>query len=152
MKHDNQGSHIPLDAHLCFSLYACSRAIFRMYRPLLDELDLTYPQYLVLLALWEHETMSVKEISEQLVLDSGTLTPMLKRMEAAGLIRRERSTEDERVLHIRITGKGISLKEQTTCVPMSLLEASGMTEAEIGVLNEAIRKLLHKVNEKSAEK
>lgn len=123
-----------------------------MYRPLLDELDLTYPQYLVLLALWEHETMSVKEISEQLVLDSGTLTPMLKRMEAAGLIRRERSTEDERVLHIRITGKGISLKEQTTCVPMSLLEASGMTEAEIGVLNEAIRKLLHKVNEKSAEK
>ncbi|MBO7745100.1 MarR family transcriptional regulator [Paenibacillus sp. MWE-103] len=152
MKDDNQGPHIPLEAHLCFSMYACSRAIFRMYRPLLDDLDLTYPQYLVLLALWEHETMSVKEISEQLVLDSGTLTPMLKRMEAAGLIRRERSKEDERVLHIRITDKGISLKEQSTCVPMSLLEASGMTEAEIGVLNGAIRKLLHKVNEKSAEK
>ncbi|MCM3626692.1 MarR family transcriptional regulator [Paenibacillus glycanilyticus] len=152
MKQDNKGPHIPLDAHLCFSLYACSRAIFRMYRPLLDDLDLTYPQYLVLLALWEQETMSVKDISDQLVLDSGTLTPMLKRMEAAGLLRRERSKEDERVLHIRITDKGIALKDQTMCVPMSLLEASGMTEAEIGVLNKTIQKLLYQINEKSLEK
>ncbi|WP_336774739.1 MarR family winged helix-turn-helix transcriptional regulator [Paenibacillus sp. MMO-58] len=152
MNQDNQGPQIPLDAHLCFSLYACSRAIFRMYRPLLDELDLTYPQYLVLLALWEHETMSVKDISEQLVLDSGTLTPMLKRMEAAGLVRRERSKEDERVLHIRITDKGIALKDQSMCVPRSLLEASGMTETEIGVLNGTIQKLLYQINENSLAK
>ncbi|ACS99813.1 MarR family winged helix-turn-helix transcriptional regulator [Paenibacillus sp. JDR-2] len=152
MNQDSQGPHIPLDAHLCFSLYACSRAIFRMYRPLLDDLDLTYPQYLVLLALWEHETMSVKDISEQLVLDSGTLTPMLKRMEAAGLVRRERSKEDERVLHIRITDKGIALKDQSMCVPRSLLEASGMTETEIGVLNGTIQKLLYQINENSSAK
>lgn len=123
-----------------------------MYRPLLDDLDLTYPQYLVLLALWEHETMSVKDISEQLVLDSGTLTPMLKRMEAAGLVRRERSKEDERVLHIRITDKGIALKDQSMCVPRSLLEASGMTETEIGVLNGTIQKLLYQINENSSAK
>ncbi|SFT13421.1 transcriptional regulator, MarR family [Paenibacillus sp. BC26] len=152
MKLDNQKPHIPLKSHLCFSLYACSRAIFRMYRPLLDDLDLTYPQYLVLLALWEHETMSVKDISDQLVLDSGTLTPMLKRMEAAGLVRRERSKEDERVLHIRITDKGIALKDQTMCVPMSLLEASGLTEAEFGVLNGTIQKLLHQINVNSLVK
>ncbi|GMK47856.1 organic hydroperoxide resistance transcriptional regulator [Paenibacillus glycanilyticus] len=152
MNQDKHGPHIPLDAHLCFSLYACSRAIFRMYRPLLDDLDLTYPQYLVLLALWEHETMSVKDISEQLVLDSGTLTPMLKRMEAAGLVRRERSKEDERVLHIRITDKGIALKDQSMCVPKSLLEASGMSEAEIGVLNGTIQKLLNQINENSSAK
>ncbi|WP_201006046.1 MarR family winged helix-turn-helix transcriptional regulator [Paenibacillus glycanilyticus] len=152
MNQDKQGPHVPLDAHLCFSLYACSRAIFRMYRPLLDDLDLTYPQYLVLLALWEHETMSVKDISEQLVLDSGTLTPMLKRMEAAGLVRRERSKEDERVLHIRITDKGIALKDQSMCVPKSLLEASGMSEAEIGVLNGTIQKLLNQINENSSAK
>ncbi|MCK9860271.1 MarR family transcriptional regulator [Paenibacillus sp. ATY16] len=152
MNQDKQGPHIPLDAHLCFSLYACSRAIFRMYRPLLDDLDLTYPQYLVLLALWEHETMSVKDISEQLVLDSGTLTPMLKRMEAAGLVRRERSKEDERVLHIRITDKGIALKDQSMCVPNSLLEASGMSESEIGVLNGTIQKLLNQINENSSAK
>ncbi|WP_127490995.1 MarR family winged helix-turn-helix transcriptional regulator [Paenibacillus glycanilyticus] len=152
MNQDKQGPHVPLDAHLCFSLYACSRAIFRMYRPLLDDLDLTYPQYLVLLALWEHETMSVKDISEHLVLDSGTLTPMLKRMEAAGLVRRERSKEDERVLHIRITDKGIALKDQSMCVPKSLLEASGMSEAEIGVLNGAIQKLLNQINVNSSAK
>ncbi|PYI51868.1 MarR family winged helix-turn-helix transcriptional regulator [Paenibacillus flagellatus] len=138
---------VKLDDHLCFSLYACSRAILRMYRPHLDELHLTYPQYLVLLVLWERRQSTVKELGELLDLDSGTLTPMLKRMEAANLIERRRATEDERIVVVRITAEGESLRDRAVCIPESLLASAGMTPEEIGALNSAMKKLLKQVNE-----
>jgi DNA-binding MarR family transcriptional regulator len=137
-----------LEEHICFSLYACSRAIFRMYRPLLDELELTYPQYLVLLVLWDRRECSVKELSETLSLDSGTLTPMLKRMESAKLIVRRRSETDERVLNIQITDSGMALQEKAVCIPEAMLASSGMSKEEIQVLNNAIIKLMSRVESK----
>nr|WP_255570772.1 MarR family transcriptional regulator [Cohnella sp. CFH 77786] len=134
-----------LEGHICFSLYACSRAIFRMYRPLLDELDLTYPQYLVLLVLWDRHELSIKEISEILSLDSGTLTPMLKRMESAGLITRTRHQSDERVVLVRITDKGMALQDKAVCIPEAMLAASGMKPEELRLLNQAIQKLMSHV-------
>ncbi|MFC5469176.1 MarR family winged helix-turn-helix transcriptional regulator [Cohnella suwonensis] len=136
---------LKLEEHICFSLYACSRAIFRMYRPLLDELELTYPQYLVLLVLWDRRECSIKELSETLSLDSGTLTPMLKRMEAAKLITRERSANDERVVNIRITESGMALQERAVCIPEAMLASSGMTAEEATELNHAIKKLMSHV-------
>ena len=137
--------HPCLEDHLCFSLYACSRAIFRMYRPLLDELGLTYPQYLVLLVLWDRSECSIKELSDILSLDSGTLTPMLKRMEAANLIVRKRSESDERVVNVRITEAGMALQERAVCIPEAMLGASGMTAEEVAGLNRAIQKLMSHV-------
>lgn len=134
-----------LDSHLCFSLYACSRAIFRMYRPLLDELNLTYPQYLVLLVLWDRQESSIKELSQVLSLDSGTLTPMLKRMEASGLLERSRSLEDERIVTVRITEKGLELQDRASCIPASLVESSGLDINQIDMLNETIRTLMSSV-------
>ncbi|PGT81208.1 MULTISPECIES: MarR family winged helix-turn-helix transcriptional regulator [Bacillaceae] len=132
---------LKLDNQLCFSLYACSRAILRLYRPFLDEMNLTYPQYLVLLVLWEKQQSSVKELGELLELDSGTLTPMLKRMETAELIERRRDKADERVVLVTITEKGASIKEKAACVPQSLLNSSGMSVDEILALNKAIKHL-----------
>jgi MarR family transcriptional regulator, organic hydroperoxide resistance regulator len=144
MRHDDE--FVKLEDHLCFSLYACSRAIFRLYRPYLDELNLTYPQYLVLLVLWERKQSTVKELGELLGLDSGTLTPMLKRMEAAGLVERKRSAEDERVVMITITEDGNHIKEKAVCIPRSLLESTGMTEEEVMTVNNVIKKLLQRVH------
>lgn len=139
-----------LEDHICFSLYACSRAIFRMYRPLLDELELTYPQYLVLLVLWDRQECSVKELSETLSLDSGTLTPMLKRMEAAKLVVRKRSETDERVVNIQITDSGMALRERAACIPEAMLVSSGMNKEEINALNDAIKKLMSHVESKQS--
>ncbi|MBW5448734.1 MarR family transcriptional regulator [Cohnella sp. CFH 77786] len=116
-----------------------------MYRPLLDELDLTYPQYLVLLVLWDRHELSIKEISEILSLDSGTLTPMLKRMESAGLITRTRHQSDERVVLVRITDKGMALQDKAVCIPEAMLAASGMKPEELRLLNQAIQKLMSHV-------
>ncbi len=137
---------LALDSHLCFSLYACSRAIFRMYRPLLDDLNLTYPQYLVLLVLWDCEESSIKELSQVLSLDSGTLTPMLKRMEASGLLERSRSLEDERIVTVRITDKGRELQDRASCIPTSMIESSGLDLEQINTLNETIRTLMSSVD------
>lgn len=136
---------LKLEEHICFSLYATSRAIFRMYRPLLDELGLTYPQYLVLLVLWDRRECSIKELSETLSLDSGTLTPMLKRMESAKLIVRKRSETDERVVNIQITDSGKALQERAVCIPEAMFASSGMTMEEISALNETIKKLMSHV-------
>jgi len=138
--------YLKLDNQLCFSLYAASRAISRMYRPLLDELGLTYPQYLVLLVLWERSQSTVKELSETLDLDSGTLTPMLKRMETANLVERKRSTEDERIVVIRITDSGLALRERAVCIPQSLFASSSLPLAEITGLNNQIKKLMKHIN------
>jgi len=143
---DKNEHNLQLEEHLCFSLYACSRAILRIYRPFLDELQLTYPQYLVLVTLWKKQQSTVKELGNLLDLDSGTLTPLLKRMEASGFIKRQRDTADERIVNIHITPKGMSLKEKAACIPQSLLTASGMKEEELGQLNATIIRLLNQVN------
>ena len=144
---ENSPHNLSLENHLCFSLYACSRAILRLYRPYLDELKLTYPQYLVLVTLWEKQVCTIKELGEALDLDTGTLTPLLKRMEAAGLIERRRDKGDERVVNIQITEAGQALQEKAACIPDSLLRASGMTDEELGAINATITRLLQQVNE-----
>ncbi|MFE0380332.1 MarR family winged helix-turn-helix transcriptional regulator [Streptomyces inhibens] len=123
-----------LDHQVCFSLHAASRAFGSVYRDALKDLGLTYPQYLVMLVLWEHGSQPVKAIGEQLRLDSGTLSPLLKRLEAAGLVRRERSTEDERSVTIHLTADGDDLREQALPVPRRMLAATGLTIDELRTL------------------
>jgi DNA-binding MarR family transcriptional regulator len=112
-----------------------------MYQPLLKKMDITYPQYLVLLVLWEKNESSVKQLGELLDLDSGTLTPLLKRMEGKGLILRKRSQQDERVVTAQLTTKGTALQSEAACIPLSLLQSSGMAVEEIHKLNQAIKVL-----------
>ncbi|WP_110928160.1 MarR family winged helix-turn-helix transcriptional regulator [Bacillus massiliglaciei] len=143
-----ENEFITLEDHLCFSLYACSRAILRLYRPYLDDLKLTYPQYLVLVVLWERQEASVKELGQLLDLDSGTLTPMLKRMETAQLVERFRDPADERVVIVRIKEEGLALRDKAQCIPQSLISAAGMTSEEMNAFNQAVKKLSNIVNQK----
>lgn len=143
---ETNAHNLKLEDHLCFSLYACSRAILRLYRPYLDELHLTYPQYLVLVTLWVKQKSTIKELGEALNLDTGTLTPLLKRMEAAGLVERHRDTVDERIMNIHITNAGKELQKKAACVPQSLLEASGMKQEELNEINTTIKQLLQQLN------
>ncbi|WP_238883508.1 MarR family winged helix-turn-helix transcriptional regulator [Clostridium sp. YIM B02551] len=117
---------LKLENQLCFSIYATSRAITKIYRPFLDKLGITYPQYLVMLVLWEKENITLKELSNRLYLDSGTLTPLLKRLEAMELLKRQRSSEDERILCVNITEKGKELKEQALTIPECILKSINM--------------------------
>lgn len=121
---------LKLDNQLCFSIYAASRAITRAYRPLLEPLGLTYPQYLVLLILWEKDGQSVNEIGRRLYLDSGTLTPLLKRMEQSGFIVRARSAHDERKVEIRLGSRGTELRNHALAIPEALIETSHLDEGE----------------------
>ena len=111
---------LKIEDQLCFALYRASRAIIRAYAPLLEPLGLTYPQYLVMLVLWEHKQLSVKDIGGFLSLDSATLTPILKKLEDLGLVIRERSKEDERVVNITLSDKGRELRKEATGIPMDL--------------------------------
>ena len=115
-----------LDNQLCFALYAASLSMTKLYKPLLDELQLTYPQYLVLLVLWERDGPSVSELGLRLQLDSGTLTPLLKRMEAAGLVQRQRSSLDERKVHVCLTAVGRDLQTRAAHVPGCVARQSGI--------------------------
>lgn len=118
---------LALSNQLCFRAYALSRHITAMYQPILKKMGLTYPQYLVMLVLWEKDNISLKELGEQLMLDSGTLTPLLKRMEEAGQLQRQRSEEDERVVRIRLSEKGRALHRQAMDVPEQLQRCMGFT-------------------------
>lgn len=111
---------LKLENQLCFPLYAASRLVTKAYQPLLDELDITYPQYLVLLLLWEYSPLGVKEIGEKLYLGSNTLTPLLKRLESKGIVTRERSQSDERKVLVALTQGGLALKERASCIPYKL--------------------------------
>lgn len=113
-----------LDNQLCFALYSTSLAMTKLYKPLLDELELTYPQYLAMLVLWEKDGRSVSELGERLFLDSGTLTPLLKRLEAAGLVARIRDVEDERRVHVTLTAAGRKLKARAQKIPGCILRAA----------------------------
>jgi DNA-binding MarR family transcriptional regulator len=112
---------LKLENQLCFPLYACSREVVKKYKPFLDELGLTYTQYIVMMVLWEKKSVSVKELGDNLYLDSGTLTPLLKRMEADGLVSRARSCEDERSLIVTITEKGEALKKEAIEIPSKMM-------------------------------
>jgi MarR family transcriptional regulator, organic hydroperoxide resistance regulator len=116
---------LSLDSQLCFALYAASLAMTKRYRPLLDTLGLTYPQYLVMLSLWEHDGQAVGELGERLTLDSGTLTPLLKRLEAAALLRRARSASDERRVELWLTPAGQALRAQAADLPMQIAASTG---------------------------
>lgn len=130
-----------LDDQLCFALYSASRAVTAAYRPLLAELDLTYPQYLVLLVLWEEGRANVGRLCERLHLDSGTLSPLLKRLEAIGYVTRERSAEDERRVDVVLTAAGKRLQNKASCIPERLLAVSDMSLDEIVALREAVQRL-----------
>jgi DNA-binding MarR family transcriptional regulator len=135
-----------LGNQLCFAVYSTAHAFTRFYKPLLDRLGLTYPQYLVMLVLWEQDGVPVKDIGERLFLDSGTLTPLLKRLEAAGLVKRTRSTEDERQVLVALTPQGQALKEKARGVPQSILEASECSVAELVALKSEIVSLRDRLN------
>jgi DNA-binding MarR family transcriptional regulator len=130
----SSAQHYPqllLDHQLCFALYSASLAMTKVYKPLLDDLGLTYPQYLVMLCLWERDEQSVSALGQRLSLDSGTLTPLLKRLQALELLSRERSTEDERRVHVRLTPQGWALRERAACIPACLLQAVQCDVTEI---------------------
>jgi DNA-binding MarR family transcriptional regulator len=130
-----------LDNQLCFALYSASLAMTKFYKPLLEELGLTYPQYLVMLVLWEGDGLMVSELGQRLSLDSGTLTPLLKRLETAGLISRLRDVQDERRVHIHLTAAGRKLKARAAKVPACLLQASRCSIPELVQLTRQVRDL-----------
>lgn len=135
---------LALDNQLCFALYSASLAMTKTYKPLLDKLGLTYPQYLVMLVLWERDDMLVKEIGERLFLDSGTLTPLLKRLQSAALIIRTRDQADERQVRITLSAKGKALQQQARDIPLQVLCASGQSPA---ALRDLRRQLSHVRNQ-----
>lgn len=142
---EEQGSLL-LEDQLCFALYAASRAVTARYRPLLDEIGLTYPQYLVMLALWERNGMSVRELGTALHLESSTLSPLLKRLEAAGLIRRERRPDDERSVAVHLTEAGTALREKALGIPVSIGSAMGLTPEEHITARQLLRQLITSLN------
>ena len=132
---------LKLDMQLCFPLYAAARAVTQAYAPLLAKLGLTYPQYLVMLVLWETDGLTVKALGERLFLDSGTLTPLLKRLEAQGLVRRERSTEDARSVHVHLTSPGRAMRRKAVAVPEAMVCKMGLTQEELSRLRGDVRRL-----------
>lgn len=140
------GGNAKIDDMLCFALYAASRAVMDVYRPLLEELGLTYPQYLVMMVLWEHEACSVKEIGRILRLDSGTLSPLLKRLESAGFIKRQRRMNDERVVDISLTEEGHALQKRAVDVPVKVGCRYGIQFEEYIELLERLKKLTERIS------
>lgn len=134
---------LKLENQLCFPLYATAKEVVRKYKPFLDELDLTYTQYITMIVLWDKESLNVKELGSMLYLDSGTLTPLLKKLEAKGYITRTRCKEDERNLIISITEKGDALKEKAAAIPNQMIDKwLNISEEEIKTMYHALYKLL----------
>ena len=131
----------PLADYLCFAIYSAGHALNRVYKPLLDALGLTYPQYLVMTVLWDVDGRTVSQIGERLFLDSSTLTPLLKRLERAGQIRRERDADDERVVRVRLTGQGRELQARAEALPGCIVAASGQSATEVQRLKGEIEDL-----------
>ncbi len=136
---------LKLENQLCFPLYACAKEVVRRYKPFLDQIDLTYTQYIVMMVLWEKKEMNVKTLGASLYLDSGTLTPLLKRLESKGLITRERSHQDERALNVAITEKGAQLREAAMDVPEKIQSCMQLEEEELRVLYKLLYKTLGSV-------
>ncbi|MBQ8740773.1 MAG: MarR family transcriptional regulator [Clostridia bacterium] len=138
---------LKLENQICFPLYAASREVIKRYRPYLDALQLTYTQYIAMMVFWQEKSLSVKELGEKLFLDSGTLTPVLKSLEAKGYIIRSRSKADERVLEAKITEKGENLKEQAVTVPQSVAGCVKLDSTEVKQLYNLLYKVLDVLNE-----
>lgn len=130
-----------LDNQLCFALYSASLAMTKLYKPMLDEMGLTYPQYLALLVLWERDGLTVSELGERLFLDSGTLTPLLKRMEAAGWLLRERAADDERRVIVSLTPEGRALRQKAKRIPLQLAQATRCDLGELASLTQRLQQL-----------
>ena len=137
-----------LGNQLCFPLYVIAKEMTGLYRPLLEELDITYPQYLVMMVLWEHQRLTVNQIGEKLFLDSGTITPILKRLEAKSYIVRQRKIEDERVVEISLTDEGERLQDKACLIPEKMNTRLDLSETDVQELKQAVSKLLDKINKK----
>ena len=137
-----------LDNQVCFALYSASLAMTKLYKPLLDDIGLTYPQYLVMLVLWEQDGITVSELGERLYLDSGTLTPLLKRLEASGHIRRARDVQDERRVRIALTPQGLGLRDQAERNPHCVLESSQCTLPELVALTSQLKTLRERLSQR----
>lgn len=135
---------LKIENQLCFPLYACSREIIKQYKPFLDRIDLTYTQYITMMVLWERGSATVKELGEALYLDSGTLTPLLKKLESKGLLTRSRSEEDERNLIVKITDAGEKRKEEAIKVPSEIAKCTRLEPREAGILYALLYKMLGK--------
>jgi DNA-binding MarR family transcriptional regulator len=131
-----------LDRQLCFGLSIASRSVVNAYRPVLEELNLTHPQYLVMLVLWEKDGRSLREISDTLLMEPATLSPMLKRLEALGYLSRTRVPGDERTLAVRLTEEGKALRVKATAVPVTMMERLGVTRDQVEALNLAMREII----------
>ncbi len=129
---------IPLDAQLCFAIYGASLALNRLYKPILDGFGITYPQYLVLAVLWEQDSQTIGALADRLTLESSTITPLVKRLEAAGLVVRKRDPQDERKVHVTLTAQGRALHRPTKCLSEALLENAGLAPADLVRLNKEI--------------
>jgi len=136
---------LKLENQLCFPLYACSKEVVKQYKPYLDAVELTYTQYITMLALWEHDGVNVKTLGEHLYLDSGTLTPLLKKLEQHGLIQRERSGEDERNVVVRLTQKGKALEARAADIPLRIRQCLALDDAEASTLYRLLYKVLGKM-------
>lgn len=141
----NNCDALKLENQLCFPLYACSKEIVRRYKPYLDELDLTYTQYITMMVLWEEDEINVKELGRKLYLDSGTLTPLLKKLEAKGYITRSRSKEDERNLVVKITDSGKALKEKACEIPAKVGSCVNLSEEKAKLLYETLYQILESI-------
>ena len=133
---------LKLENQLCFPLYVCAKEVVRRYKPLLDGLGLTYTQYIAMMALWERRSLSVKDLGEMLYLDSGTLTPLLKKLEEKGYVVRSRSQEDERVLDVSLTPEGEALKEKAKSVPESMMSCLSISPEDAAELARILRNLM----------
>ena len=133
---------LALDRQVCFALAAASRSVIALYRPVLQPMGLTHPQYLVMLALWEHSPRTVRDIGDALYLDPATLSPLLKRLESAGLVTRERNASDERALDVRLTEAGQELRAQAEQVPVQIIERLGMPLTELEAIRDGLTRLL----------
>ncbi len=138
---------LSLKNQLCFPIYLCSKEIIRKYTPILNELNLTYTQYIVMMYFWEKESSNVKDIGKSLLLDSSTLTPLLKKLEIKGYITRVKSTKDERNLEIKITKEGLKLREKALNVPLKIAKCIDLSKEEVKILYSLMYKVLLKIEE-----
>jgi MarR family transcriptional regulator, organic hydroperoxide resistance regulator len=148
MAHSNSTAKLralQLDQQLCFALYSASLAMSKRYKPLLDPLGLTYPQYVVMLALWESDDVTVNALGERVGLDSGTLTPLLKRLESGGLLLRQRDAEDERRVRVTLSAAGRALREQAQPIPECVLKATGLNVTEVKDLTQQLQALRERI-------
>lgn len=141
MAREKPNHPVPLDNQVCYAIYSAGMAIQRLYKPWLDQLGLTYPQYLVLNVLWQEDEQTVGHIGDKLALESSTLTPLLKRLESAGLLRRTRNPDNERQVMVGLTNEGRALRSKAGCLGDALLDTSGHSADQLGALNQQVRQL-----------